>query len=186
MEGGVEIPHPLWKGFMKQKNNCVFGDLTSLYSARSLDRKSINYEKLNSVILNHFNISSFKEISDNKFYTLFSDNNEKQINFVNGISKFGWSVETMNPREIPRHMKWHDYRFDARIAYQLAFSADKIMVLSDSFELYYPLKCLNKEEPKCELTLAFFSSSLDPRWKKVINSDDSFIKFLDLEKELYS
>ena len=168
-----------------KKSICVFGDLTALYSARSKDRKPINYEILNEVILSSLEIKSFKDIEENRFYTLFSETNSKQVSFINGLSKFGWTIETMNPRDISKDVDWQNYRFDNRISFQVGLGCDKLLVLSDSFELLPVLKAAKQEDPELEINLAFFGSSLDNKWWKVLNSEDNFINFIDLDNELY-
>jgi hypothetical protein len=171
-----------------KKTTCVFGDLTALYSARSKDRKPINYSKLNSIICKHLNIESLSDelIDDNTFYTLFSETNEKQVSFVKGLSDFGWNVETMNPKDIPRHLNWQNYRFDTKISYQIGLGVDNLFLITDSFDLYPIIKAVKEENSDNQVCLAFFGSSLDPKWWKVLREENNFIKFVDLDKELYS
>ena len=64
------------------KTVAVVGDLTALYSARSRDRKQINYEQLDQVLKQQLGVDKF-DVSI--WYTLFSDQNEGQVSFVQGL-----------------------------------------------------------------------------------------------------
>lgn len=167
------------------KTTAVFGDLTALYAVRSRLRKTINYKRLNDVLLEEMGITTWDV---NKWYTLFADNNEGQVSFVEGLRDIGWDIETLNNRETRRVNRPTDYRFDTRIAYQLGASVetvDRVLVVSDSFEIIHAMKDLQQDDLNIEVYLAFFSDALDGRWWKVIHDPKSNIRFIDLEDKLY-
>lgn len=164
------------------KTTTVFGDLTALYSARSRHRKPINYELLDSILKESMGVKTFDE---NYFYTLFSDQNEKQVSFIAGLKKLEWNVQTMNPRDVPRGLNWQSYRFDAQIAYQLGLGVERALLVTDSFDLLPVIEAALREDKDTEISLAFFSESLDGKWWKKINGADSIINFIDLDEKLY-
>lgn len=162
-----------------EKMTCVFGDLTALYNARLNDRKQINYKLLDSLLKKELEVESFDE---SFFYTIYSEQNEKQVSFVKGLKELGWNVETINPRDIPRDVPWSKHRFDTRITYEMSFGGDKLLLLTDSFELYPIIEKIKQEKPDTEVYLAFFASSLDNRWWKVLNN--GMVNFVDLDEIL--
>jgi len=167
------------------KTVAVVGDLTALYSARSRDRKQINYEQLDQVLKQQLGVDKF-DVSI--WYTLFSDQNEGQVYFVQGLKDLGWEIDTMDPREVRRGYRPTDYRFDTRIAYQLGLAVgehSKILVVSDSFDLLAPLQELHADDQDIDVSLAFFSESLDGRWWRTLHDKNGFIRFIDLDSELY-
>ena len=162
----------------------VLGDLTALFSARS-QRRSINYEKLGEVLKVAMGVDGFDQ---NNWFTLFSPGNEGQVSFVNGLRELGWNVETKNPRDVRRGMQTKDYRFNSRITYKLgiaAHDADRVLVVSDDYDLVDTIQDLQKDDPEVEVTLAFFGSALDGRWHKFLGSSDCPVNFIDLDDELY-
>jgi hypothetical protein len=163
----------------------VFGDLTALFSARSRYRKPINYGLLGQVLKNELGVEKFDY---NIWFTLFSDQNEGQKKFVQAIKDLGWSVEPVRPNSVRRD-KPTDYRFDTRIAYEVGVSLDaydKILIVSDSFELSAPLlRFVEESEDPVEVYLAFFSEHIDGRWWKILQDPTSKIKFIDLDRKLY-
>lgn len=167
------------------KTTAVFGDLTALYATRSRLRKTINYKRLDEVLRETMQVDKWDV---NAWYTLFADNNDGQVSFVEGLRELGWDVETLSSREVRRVSRPTDYRFDARIAYQLGAcqgEVDNVLVVSDSFELMHAIRDLQEDDTEINVSLAFFSDAIDGRWWKVINDPKSPIKFIDLEDKLY-
>jgi hypothetical protein len=96
-------------------------------------------------------------------------------------------VTTAHPREV-RRGKPTDHRFDADIGYDIGLGIEefnKILIVSDSFELSRLLSRLQDDDNSCEVHLAFFSEALDPRWWPIIRDPKSRICFTDLDVELY-
>jgi hypothetical protein len=167
-----------------EKTTLVLGDLTALFAIRSMYRKSINYQKLDSALKRVLEASAF---DTNIWYTLFRQDNDKQASFIQGLRDIGWDIETVASREVKRLPDTRNYRFDSRIAYQIGLaceSYDRIVVVSDSYELHAPLMQLLEDDPNIEIGLAFFSDALDGRWWKAIRSEGSRISFIDLDEEL--
>lgn len=176
------------------KTVAVIGDLTALYSARSLYRKQINYERLDQALKQQLGVDKF-DVS--LWYTLFSGKNEAQGSFVQGLKDMGWEIETVEPRDALKRRRHDDqnddrpeltYRFDARIAYQIGLAVgehSKLLVVSDSFELLGALQELNADDKDIEINLAFFSEAMDGRWWRTLNNRNGFIRFIDLDSELY-
>ena len=166
-------------------NAAVFGDLTALFSARSHHRKPINYELLGNVLKTELGVDKW---DCDTWFTLYSDQNEGQKKFVQRIKDLGWSVEPVKPNAVRRE-KPTDNRFDTRIAYEIGVSLDsydKLLIVSDSYELADPLlKFIDESENPVEVYLAFFSENLDGRWWKILNDPSSKIKFIDLDRKLY-
>jgi len=172
----------------KEKTTAVFGDLTALYATRSRHQKTINYKRLDEVLRQEMEVEKWDV---NAWYTLFSENNDGQVNFVEGLKEIGWDVNTANirnVRRINRDDRPTDYRFDSRISYELgacAETVDRVLVVSDSFELLPSLMQLHEDDANVEIHLAFFSDALDGRWWKVLNTPNCPIKFIDLESKLF-
>ena len=163
-----------------QKTTSLIGDLTSVFSARSRFRKSINYEALNNNLKNSLGITAY---DDTVFFTLFKPDNEKQASFVKTLTDIGWDVVPEFQRNVRKVEDPRQYRFDARMASEIALSeSDRVIVISDSFELAPVMKQVKDISPDVDLFVAFFSEALDNRWWKLFNSDDPFVKFIDLDE----
>ena len=165
-------------------NVAVYGDLTALYAMRSRQRRGINYKELDTALKTHLEVTEFE---DNKWFSIYADNNEKQVSFIKGLRDLGWNVETASTRDIRRVRDSKEYRFDARIAVELGLAAeqfDSVAVVSDSYELYAPLKRLHDEDPAVQIYLVCFADGLDPRWVKHFHSQDpSWVSLIDLDIE---
>ena len=169
----------------EKKTTLVLGDLTALFSARSKNHKSINYPKLDETLKRVLGVDKY---DSNSWFTLYRDDNEKQRSFVDGLRDLGWDVETYSSRDVRRLNDTRDYRFDAQIGYNIGLAVenfDRVVVVSDSYELQPIISNLVEDDPNVEAFLVFFSDSLDGRWWKEINREDSVVNFIDLEKELY-
>lgn len=75
-------------------------------------------------------------------------------------------------------------RLSTRIAYvagMLSARKPELVVVSDAFDVYYPLLDIVQNRGG-RVTLAFFRSALEPRWERVgLFTNDSPIKFIDLD-----
>jgi hypothetical protein len=129
-------------------------------------------------------VSSFDA---NIWFTLFRQDNEKQASFIQGLRDIGWVIETVPSREVKRMQDTRDYRFDSRIAYSLGNACetyDRVVVVSDSYELFAPICALQDDDAEIETFLAFFPEALDGRWWRELRNNDSKLSFIDLELEL--
>lgn len=172
---------------MERQSVAVYGDLTALFSARKRCRKQINYETLDHVLKVSQGLKPEDSFDLNSFYTVFSPMNEEQVSFVKTIQGLGWNVTTSHPREVRRGNPT-DHRFNADIGYDIGLGIEefnKIVIVSDSFELARPLERLQDDDNGCQVHLAFFSEALDPRWWPILRNTESRIKFTDLDVELY-
>jgi len=172
----------------ERQNVAVYGDLTALYDTRERHRKPINYATLDTVLKATVGLRPDESFDVTSFFTIFSSQNDKQVSFVKTLRELQWEVETTHPREIRKGMRPTDHRFTADIGYELGLGVDqfnKVLIVSDSFELARPILRFADEDKECEVHLAFFSESLDSRWWPLIRSADSCIKFTDLDTELY-
>jgi len=167
-----------------ERTTLVLGDLTALFAARSLYHKSINYARLDEVLKR---VLGVEEYDANLWFTLFRQDNEKQASFIQGLRELGWDIETVSARDVKHMNDTRFYRFDARIAYNLGLAVeayDRVVVVSDSYELHSPITRLHDDDPKIETHLAFFSDALDGRWWKEIRRENSRLHLIDLEEEL--
>lgn len=176
-------------------STAVIGDLTALYSARCLHRKQINYERLDEVLKRTLGTD---KLNLSVWFTLFSSQNEGQVSFVQGLKNMGWDIDTVEPRDVLKWRRREDtrnderpeltYRFNTQVAYQIGLAVgehNKLLVVSDSFDLLAPLRELHADDPDTEISLAFFSEAMDSRWWRTLNDKNGFIKFIDLDTELY-
>ena len=168
---------------MNQKKVAVFGDLTALYSARSLLKKNINYNHVDSAIKKMFGVNKLEAAN---WYTLFHPENKSQVDFVKTLEALDWNVKTKRPSEVRRSSSNNnphtDYRFDAQIAYNIGEATgeyDEIIVVSDSLELLQPLK---EATSFIKVTLSFFKDAMDRRWIRPL--EESKIQFVDLGRML--
>ncbi len=171
---------------MKNQTVAVYGDLTALYYARAEYGKTINYEALDRILKATAGFDPTGRFNHTSFYTLFSDQNDKQVNFVKTLDELGWKVHTVHPRQVCRGRPT-DHRFNANIGFDIGLGVgeyDKIIVVSDSWDLSGPIDRLIAEED-CQVSLVFFSEALDSRWWPKIRNQDSKINFVDLDVELY-
>ncbi|HUS89511.1 MAG TPA: hypothetical protein VMW91_09125 [Desulfosporosinus sp.] len=167
------------------RTTLVLGDLTALFAARSFYQKSINYAKLDETLKR---VLGVEEFDVNIWYTLFRQDNEKQASFIQGLRDLGWDIDTVSTRDVQRMNDPRNYRFDTRIAYNLGLAVeayDRVVVVTDSFELYPAFMSLHDDDPNIDTYLAFFSDALDGRWWKEIRRDDSRLHLIDLEEELH-
>lgn len=169
----------------------ILGDLTALYSVRTQCRKSINYQTLDLVLKEEVGLAPDERPDYDAWFTLYSEQNEGQRKFVDNIKDLKWEVETVPPNQV-RRGRPTDYRFDTRLAYELGVLStddyDKIIIVTDSYELHEPIMNLIEEsEPGHvpEVYLAFFSENIDNRWHKILHNPKSPIKFIDLDDKLY-
>jgi hypothetical protein len=163
-----------------QKTTALLGDLTAVFSARSRYRKSINYERLNTNLKQKLEVETW---DDTQLFTLFKADNEKQTSFVNTLKEIGWNVCTEAQRNVRRVDDPRFYRFDARMSAEIVLSeSDRVVVMSDSFELFPVVQQLHDMSPDVEVVLAFFADAVDTRWWKEINKNDSYITFVDLDE----
>ena len=152
---------------------------------RIMDNKSINYAKLDEALKRYLGVT---EYDTNMWFTIFRQDNEKQASFIQGLRGLGWDIETVSSREVMRMNDTRYYRFDARIAYNLGLAVegyDRVVVVSDSYELHPALVRLHEDDPKIDTYLAFFSDALDGRWWKEIRRENSRLHLIDLEEELH-
>ena len=169
-----------------RQNVAVYGDLTALYSARTLLNKQIDYNLLDKVLKSIAGIEQCDSFDMNSFYTLFSDRNEKQVELIQSLQDMEWNVSTANPKHVCRG-RTTDHRFDNDISYDLGLGIEefnKVIILSDSFNLYHILERLHNDDFNCEVNLVFFSDALDFRWWKVLGEKNSWLRFIDLNSEL--
>ncbi len=167
-----------------ETNVIVLADLTALFSTRERFRKNIDYKAVDAFIKEKMNV---KTVNDNSvFFTLYHPANEGQKNFIKFLkSELGWNVEGVKTTDIKRDVDYKQYRFDARICYELGvlFQPEidtRILVISDSFELATPM-IDSAREHNTEITLGFFSDALDGRWYKILQDPANRINFLDFE-----
>jgi len=170
------------------KTISVFGDLTALYAARSgcnpgRVRRSINYSQLNSGLLQAMNVEKW---DSNVWYTLYSAKNPEQESFVKGLEELGWNVNKSQSRDVRYQEHTVDYRFDAQIAYQLATSdSDTIVIVSDSLDMLPVIKAAKADDPDLNITLAFFSETMDRGWWKALKDENRCFDFIELDDVLY-
>ena len=76
-------------------------------------------------------------------------------------------------------------RLSTRITYVAGMLAQKkphIVVVTDAFDVYYPLLDLVQARG-CKVTVAFFRSALEPRWQRAgLFNAESVISFVDLDR----
>lgn len=167
-----------------KSNVIVLADLTALFSIRASYRKNIDYKAIDQFIKDKMNTSSISD--ESIFYTLYHPGNEKQNNFIKFLkSELGWNVEGVKTSDIRRDVNYQQYRFDAKISYELGLlfrpeTETRILVISDSFELATPMIEVAGEH-NTEVQLGFFSDALDGRWYKVLQNPANRISFLDFE-----
>jgi hypothetical protein len=171
---------------MAQKNVALLGDLTALFHARQKHQKRIDYKALDSNLKRHLGV---KEFAFTKFFTSFHPSNETQVDFLKLLKQFDWNVDTFSPQDIRKEgVHSTAYRFDACIAYELGNivseregkdGIDKVVILSDSFDLARPIMDASQF---LDVSLAYYSDVVDPRYWKIINSSKNELRFLDLEE----
>lgn len=169
---------------MSENSVAILGDLTSLYAARKKHRKAINYNKMDDILKDLMGVSSWNTAD---FYTLYGRHNDSQTNFLKGLEDMGWEIHKKEPRDIPPNTNLVDYRFDIDIAYQLGLAVDnfdKILVISDSYQLLNAIRNLRDDDSKIEVNLAFFQDALDGRWFNEIN-ENNLVNFINLDNKLY-
>lgn len=144
-------------------NSIVLADLTALYSARQAYQKPIEYNKLNEFIRDIIGINN-KDKMESVFYTLFSQNNPSQINFIKFLEYLGWNIKKFSPK-VCGDISTKNWRFSSNIAYDLGTvlnDCTKVLVISDAFELVEPLRSFARDKQSSdELHFAFFRDAVD-------------------------
>lgn len=167
-----------------ENNVIILADLTALYSVRGRFRKNIDYKAVDSFIKHKMNVELFTK--DSMFFTLYNQMNPGQNNFIKLLrDEIGWNVVGVKNSEIRSGIDYKQYRFDAKISYELGSllqpeSLTKILVISDSFELASPMVDV-ADDYNVEMTLGFFSDALDGRWYKILQDPKNKINLLDFE-----
>lgn len=174
---------------MEKKGIAVIGDLTALFFAKEQRKGRIDYRLLNDKLLETFGVEEFDLV---QFFTLYHKSNAKQTKFLDFLQKeLKWDIERIQPSEVRRTESEPEppvyYRFDAKIAYELGSlleneDFDKIVVISDSYDLASPMIDLAKFE--IDVYLAFFGRQLDFRWNKLFREESSNVKLLNLDELL--
>ncbi len=160
----------------------VLADLTALFSTREKFRKNINYKVVDSFVKEKMGVNDFAE--DSIFWTLYSQNNEGQNNFINFLkTELNWNVEGIKTTDIRRGVDYKQYRFDSKITYELGIlfqppTLTRILVISDSYELAEPMIEVAKQA-ETEVSLGFFADALDGRWINVLKNPENRINLLD-------
>src|SRR5208337_2857571 len=165
------------------KTTEVLADLTALYDSRkrTVNRKKIDYSRLGELLLEYTGLKDVKEFQALRGYTLYSEKNQEQVDFVSTLRKsLGWTVITFAGYEVDLlaeyDLPYSAYRFSSQISYDLgSIDADKVIVISDSFDLYHSMERLHEEVPGIEIVLAYFSDHLRDNWHQKLHSD-SFIE----------
>jgi hypothetical protein len=169
------------------KTVAVYGDLTALYSARQNFNKMINYPRLDAAIKEFVGLGPEDKFTTSAFYTLFSDKKPAQVSFVTNLRSMGWNVKTVHPWEAG-NCRPIDFRFSPDIAYALGTTVanfDRVLVISDAFDLVRPMNCFFNDDAECDIHLAFFGEAMDPKWRSVLRDPDCGITFHDLDVALY-
>jgi hypothetical protein len=135
-----------------------------------------------------------REFPDDDFdpkiaFVAISFDHEGQKKFVGFLQRLGFIVDPTDYRDafiLPDRASPYQ-RLSTRITYvagMLSHKRPHIVVVTDAFDVYYPLLDLVKNR-NCQVTLAFFRSRLENRWQRVglfdKDKEPGTIQFLDLE-----
>ncbi len=133
-----------------------------------------------------------KEFPNDEFdpklaFVAVSFDNEGQKKFTSFLQRqLGFIVDATDYRDafiLPDKTSPYQ-RLSTRIAYVAGLLSPKrphVVVVTDAFDLYYPLLDLVKTRGG-KVTLAFFRSALEPRWQRVgLFNEESAISFVDLD-----
>jgi len=176
---------------MNSKNiNCLV-DLTALYDSRKSPktRKKLDYQKLTSFLSLAAGTHSIEDFGDFRGYTIFSQKNEEQNDFVTNLRKLGWKIETYGQYELEildnLGMASSDYRFNGLVSLEIGSSLNDedpstIVVVSNSFDLYNVMVTAHEKDDQVEFILVYFKDHMDPRWGYALDKSRSFIRFVDL------
>ena len=119
-------------------------------------------------------------------FVAISFDNEGQKKFCGFLQRLGFIVDPTDYRDafiLPDKSTPYQ-RLSTRVTYVAGMLSPKrphIVVVTDAFDVYYPLLDLVQARG-CKVTLAFFRSALEARWQRVgLFGDESVIKFVDLD-----
>jgi hypothetical protein len=113
--------------------------------------------------------------------------NEGQRKFCSFLQRLDFIVDPSDYRDafvMPDRSTQYQ-RLSTRLTYAaglLSASVSDFVVVTDAFDVYYPLVDLAQAR-KRTVTVAFFRSGLEPRWQRAgMFKDDSPVKFVDLDR----
>jgi hypothetical protein len=133
-----------------------------------------------------------EEFPDDEFnpklaFVAISFDNEGQRKFTGFLQRqLGFIVDATDYRDafvLPDRSSPYQ-RLSTRVTYVAGMLSQKrphIVVVTDAFDVYYPLLDFVKTRGG-KVTIAFFRAALEPRWQRAgLFNEDSLIKFVDLD-----
>jgi hypothetical protein len=186
-------------------------DCASLFSVQDataklhdVQRYNFNYAGLRQKLAEARRHLGFAPAETNLAIVSLDPASDPQRRFVDALGKMGYEVDPVDfhdafvslpPGQLPG--EGSGYRsvisFAPRVAYMaglLAKSPDsQLLVITHSFDVYWPLQQLASRLTRGGVALAYFSSLLDYRWRRVFApqspSGTSKVKFHDLQDSLF-
>ena len=170
--------------------NCLV-DLTALYDSRknTKSRKKLDYQKLTNFLSLAANTNGIEGFNDFRGYTIFSQKNIEQNDFVSSLRKFGWNVETYGQFEIEvlenLGMTSNEYRFNSLMSLEIGSVLNDedpttIVIVSNSYDLYNVMTAAHDKDDQVEFVLVYFKDHMDSRWGYALDKCKNFIRFVDL------
>jgi hypothetical protein len=188
-------------------------DCASLFSVadataklHDVQRYNFNYTLLRQRLADARKELGFGPAETNLAIVSVDPSSDPQMRFVDALGKLGYEVDAVDfhdafvslpPGQLPGPES--GYRsiisFAPRMAYLaglLAKSPDsELLVVTHSFDVYWPLQTMARRLTRGRAGLAYFSSMLDFRWRRTIDktaaqsSSGSIVKFYDLQGSLF-
>ena len=186
-------------------------DCASLFSVadataklHDVQRYNLNYGALRQKLADARKDLGFAPAETDLAMVSLDPSSEPQRRFVDAIAKLGYEVDAVDfhdafvslpPGQLPSEESGYrsTISFAPRIAYLAGLMAksqdSQLLVVTHSFDVYWPLQALARRLPRGGVALAYFSSMLDFRWRRIFASQSSpngnGVKFFDLQDSLF-
>jgi hypothetical protein len=185
-------------------------DCASLFSVadataklHDTQRYNLNYTALRQRLVEARKEFGFAPAETDLAIVSVDPGSDPQRRFVDALGKMGYEVDPVDFHDAfvslpPGQLPGEDsgYRsiisFATRIAYLaglLAKSPDsQLLVVTHSFDVYWPLQQLARRLTRGGVGLAYFSSMLDYRWRRALASQSGSganVKWFDLQDSLF-
>ncbi len=186
-------------------------DCASIFSVQDataklhdVQRYNFNYAGLRQKLADARKQLGFAPVETNLAIVSLDPSSDPQRRFVDALSKMSYEVDPVDfhdafvslaPGQLPGEGSGFKsiISFAPRIAYLaglLAKSPDsQLIVVTHSFDVYWPLQQLAGQLTRGGVALAYFSSLLDYRWRRAFASQPpgggNKVKFHDLQDSLF-
>lgn len=175
-----------------EKDTALLIDGTALYLCSKDKLERLDYVAFDQELKDRANVNEFDPVIS---FTTYDPSNIGQTKFHDFVrARLRWEIEAKTVHEawplarsgiFSQDEKRNELiRFDSSIAFAIGRLLDRrnrIVVVTDSYNLSPILTTCARCNPNTEIVLAFFGKKLDSRWNAILENDENQIEFWDLD-----